>query len=186
MRNSVAAVCLLAAAGFVGWLVLKPHAKEVEVGDGDAVPATPAQVAPPAPFVSGPRTAPKRTARPDAGKPRATGTTAIVGRGSVRVALTTPAGEDLGTAVRLDVDSLGATLEHYPLAARQDDGSWLYASLPVGKYRVRAIVPGFQSATVEAKVAADEETSVALPLAVGGEIDFKTLLYSGEPPESIR
>ncbi|MFO0931507.1 MAG: hypothetical protein U1E39_02220 [Planctomycetota bacterium] len=185
MRAPLAAAALLAALGFAAWMLLRPSPGAIVVGPQAATPAPaparPADVAPAAtPNLSGSGTAPK--------PPRPTRVVGgvIQDHGAARLTLTLPAGVDATVPLRIDVTPKGAALPEYPLPVRQEDGSWLYESLPVGAYRFRVVADGLQAADVEATVRADAETAVPVTLVAGGSIAYRAVFFTGETPEAVK
>src|SRR5262245_18002241 len=137
MRTFVAIGVILAIGAALVFLLLPRGEERPAVDDGGG-----SQIAPAAPVALDPN--PGTPAHPPTGGRKAGASAAmsdesvIRDRGSIRVTLAVaPDGPDVKDA-RLDIDSLGSGLVAYPLAHRQPDGTRLYESLPVGRYRVRA------------------------------------------------
>lgn len=186
MRAPLASAALLAALGFAAWLLLRPSPVRV-VAVPDPVPVTPAADRPAA--VAAPAATPSLaatgTAPAPAAGPRVVGGV-IREHGAARLTLTLPAGVDATVPIRIDVTPKGPAFSDYPLAVRQEDGTWLYETLPVGAYRFRVVADGLQAAEVEATVRRDAETAVPVTLVAGGAIAYRAVFLTGEAPEAVK
>ncbi|MBL9085698.1 MAG: hypothetical protein JNM10_01015 [Planctomycetia bacterium] len=186
MRAPLAATALVAALAFGAWLLLRPSPGTV-VAVREPAPATPA---PARPADVPPSATPNLAATGVTPAPRATGPRVVGGvikeRGTVRVVLTLPAGVEPTVPLRIDVTSKGPALADYPLAVRQEDGTWLYESLPVGAYRLRVVADGLQATEADAVVRADAETPVPVTLVAGGAIAYRAVFLTGEVPEAVK
>ena len=111
--------------------------------------------------------------------------TTVVTYGSLRIRLAPGEGLAVGAALRVDLEALGAAPSPYPLAVLQEDGTWAYERLPVGKYRVRVFAPGAQDAVGEATVKKDTEAAVTIALAVGAEVPYRVASYAGDVPAVV-
>lgn len=109
-----------------------------------------------------------------------------VGNGSLLVTLAPAAGMGEPQGVRPDVEPLDIPAAAHPLAVPQDDGTYLFERLPIGRWRVRAYVSGALDAAVVVKVAPGALTEVTVPLAPGGEAAWKVTITGEAPPETAR
>lgn len=187
MRRGPAALLLTVCAAAVVWLVARRD--DSAPAPGDEPPRAEPQARPPpqpaATTSGGLATTKPRPPRPEK-PPRVSSTGEILDFGSIRVKLVPPEGTTVPDSLRLDVRAVSAALSAYPLPLREEDGTWLYESLPVGRYQVRGFVPGFQDGTVEAAVRRDQEVLATLELAAGSEAGFTAVLSTGGAPESVR
>jgi len=185
MRTLVALLALALAAGLLWWGLSRGDASPVADDGTQALApseAPPGTAAPPAPRPGGLEGAAPRPPRPVA--PVDPGAT-VVSYGSLRIRLVPAEGLTVGAALRLDLEPLGAALSPYPLAVLQEDGTWAYERLPVGKYRVRVFAPGAQDAVGEATIKKDAEVAVTIPLAVGVEVPYRVAMYAGDAPDFV-
>jgi len=124
--------------------------------------------------------------RPPVAPPARTTGPTVVRTGDVVVTLAPPAGVELTTGLVIDAEPIGFAVHAKRLALEQEDHSWRFVELPVGRWRVRAFVPGFLDASKDAEVREGVETAVSLPLERGAMASWKVSLLSGEVPETVR
>lgn len=186
MRSPVPALVVVAILGGAAYLALRPPAGTVPTvrDPGPTTPTAPPPAAVPVAPTPGLAAGGAPPVKAVAG-PRVVGGV-IRDHGAARLTLTLPDGVDANVAVRLDITPKGPAFAEYPLPVREEDGTWRYAQLPVGAYRVRVVADGLQAADVDVKVRADEETTVPVTLVRGGAIAYKAVLYSGEAPEAVK
>lgn len=193
MRNLLALLALLAVGGLIALLLFSGGSRRAEedVTLPEAAPASAPTAIKPGPAPAPSTLAPSGRPRRDAGGAEGG---VIRDHGAVVVRLVVPDAERLSAeelaktvaSARVDVDSLGAGLPAYPLALQQEDGTWLYESLPVGKYRVKAVVRGYEVASTVVEVKKAQDVTAELALARGGELQWKATLLSGEAPAWVR
>lgn len=106
--------------------------------------------------------------------------------GAVTVTLVPPAGAALPKSLSFDAQPSGFVHAPKPLPAEQDDGSWRYDSLPSGRWRIRAFVPGFVDASKDVDVTPDGEATITLALELGGAATWKVALATSQIPELVR
>lgn len=184
--RALPALLVIVVLGLVAWWGLSDRAKvpprpedrrSVDAGSGA-----------PAPIAGGPRNpsglAPMpRAARVSVEELIAQGK---MGNGSLLVTLAPAAGMGEPKGVRVDVEAMGVPAAAHPLALPQDDGTWLFERLPIGRWRVRAYVTGALTATSEVLVGPGEMAEVTIPLAPGAEAAWKVTVLGTEPPDTVR
>lgn len=187
MPRPALAALLLVVAALAAYLLLSRSEPTVPVvrEPGPASPAATRPVAAPDPVPVTPLAV--GTPRPPPRVGPALNDGVLRERGAVRVRLAFPADLDPATVgVRLDVTPKGPAPSDYPLPLRQEDGTWLYEALPVGRYRVRVVADGLQAAEGDVTVARDQETDLPLTLVPGGALAYRAVLFSGDAPENVR
>jgi nucleoid-associated protein YgaU len=183
--RSLPLLLLVTAAALTAWWLLSPSEPTPDVGGGGEAPEAQAPVAPRAatapsegPGLSRAPAAPPRKVRPTPGRPR--------GIGALRVRLTAGERTPEASRVRLRLEALVGTPESPRLPLAQEDGTWLYESLPAGRYRVDAMVAGFVTASLETSVEGDDETILEVPLRPGSEIAWKAVFPTPDAPDTIQ
>ena len=183
MRNVVATVLVVLLGAALVWLLTRERPEGLHVGPADDVRVVPGPA--PAPVAgsagggalgSGPRAAPRRD----------TTAGAITEHGSLRIELDVTDGRPAPAYPRLYIEAVGPALVHTPLPAPSDGGTWLFDSLPVGAYRLRASAEGYQALVLPVTVERDREARLRVPLVPGAEIAYESVLYSGEVLEHVR
>ncbi len=186
MRTSLALLLLVAVVGLVAWVTLSGGGKTPLPEDrrsGDPDPGVP--VAPrPAETGGSARLAPRpRAPRVSVEELLAQGK---VGNGSLLVILAPAEGMAEPKGVRIDVEALDIPAAAHPLALPQDDGTWLFERLPIGKWRVRAHVTGALAATSQVTVSPGALSETTIALAPGVEAAWRVTVLGDSPPESVR
>jgi hypothetical protein len=178
------ALLVVVALGALGWWILRPagtpRAAGPYVGETDAEPAVgPASAEKPAT-----PTLPARTVVAKKQEPKAPSSPAA-GKGDLVVVLVPPEGGAVPLDAKIDLEPLGRKFSAYPLALRQEDGSWRYTAIPAGRYRVWVLSPGWRDASAEATVTNDAEARASIPLAPGASAKFRVVTWVGEAPANF-
>jgi hypothetical protein len=184
MRAAFALLVVAAAAALAWWLLGGPAGAPSPLPARDGVEATTAPPAEAPPVEGAPPGAPTLPARPEAPVvpvPRGP-TPAVEGKGDLVVVLAPPEGAAAPADVRLDIERIGPRLSSYPLATRQEDGSWRYAGIPTGRYRVWVLSAGWRDASGETAVADGEEARLTVALVPGASARFRVVDWAGEAP----
>ncbi len=129
-------------------------------------PATPIASSP-APLLPGPRPRVRPPSRPVGPEGPITKTGDILVRPVAAEGVTVP---DQGLGFELE--ALGPRPSAQPLPRKQDDGTYLYAGVPIGKYRVRVYADSILDAVLPVEVTADEEQVVDLTIVAGASVAF--------------
>jgi len=182
----VPSLALLAALGLVAWLALRARAP-VEVTPGEEASSRSDATAPSPLAVSmGDGELAAGASRPRAPVvARQPGATVVV-TGSLVVTLVPPEGAARPASVSFDAQPLDFKESRKSLPLEQENGSWRYEALAVGRWRVRAFAPGFVDASQVVTVRADDEVALAIPLEAGGAASWKVTVGTGDAPETIR
>jgi hypothetical protein len=106
--------------------------------------------------------------------------------GAVTVTLVPADGAPVPKSLSFDAQPVGVNQAQKPLPVEQEDGTWRYEALTVGRWRIRAFVPGYVDASKDVDVRADGEFAVSIPLEPGGAASWKVALTNLEVPELVR
>jgi len=109
-----------------------------------------------------------------------------VGNGSLLVTLAPATGMGEPQGVRVDVESIDVPAPAHPLAVPQDDGTYLFERLPIGRWRVRAHVSGALDASAVVTVAPGALAEATIPLLPGAEAAWKVTISGEGAPETVR
>lgn len=210
MNRALLLLLALAAAGFLLWWAFSPAGggpasvpamDEGSMDEGNGAPAAPPEGAMGAGSPEGAPSGPIRV--PASSAPGATGeavpSTPSVApartispstpwnpdRGDLRVALVVPEGGAKPKTPKVDVEMLGTALPVPPLALEQEDGTWRYEGLPVGRYRVWVLAEGWRDAFAEGKVEKGKEARVEVNLTPGATAEWKVTNYAGDEPATF-
>ena len=164
---------LLAVAVAGGlWLLLGTGGVEVPVPydppareSADGAPPKPV-ASPPAALVPGPRP----RGQPPPAPPGTEGP--ITKTGDILVRPIPAEGVAVPDGLAFELEALGPRPSAQPLPRKQDDGTYLYAGVPIGKYRVRVYADSILDTVVPVEVAADEEQVVDASIVAGACVAF--------------
>jgi hypothetical protein len=186
VRAVLTVLCVALAAG-LAWLLLRPQTPGYDALEEDARDTSGSDVprpAAPTPLGQRPETpamAETPAAAPGGRAPRPP----VREKGQLVVVPVAPEGGSVPNDLRIDIEMVGATLTPHPLPVPQDDGSYRYLALPVGKYRVRLFSDLIVDSVAEAKVEEGVPARLEMPLVSGGHAQVKVVLYNGEAPPRV-
>jgi hypothetical protein len=167
--------------GALGWWLLEPAGTPRPGGtvEDERAPERPVEAAP-AERPATP-TLPARTVIEKKPEPEPLAAVAA-GKGDLLVVLVPPEGAAVPVDVKVDLEPLGPKFSAYPLALRQEDGSWRYTAIPAGRYRVWVLSPGWRDATTEVTVGPDATATAAVAMVAGASAKFRVSNWAGEAP----
>jgi hypothetical protein len=183
MRATVVVLALLFAA-LGAWMLLRPSpAPEDPDAPGRAADATgegprpaPSPGLPTAPSAS----APSAPGPSEAGRPPPDAQ-----RGDLVVVPRAPEGGSVPEDLRMTLEYVGERLGAAPLAVDEGGGRHRYRAIPAGEYRLRLFSDRTLDAVVAARVRANVEETVEVPLVAGGYAEVKVTYLDGEPPAKV-